>query len=182
MTPPYDLSIPGWMDESELQWLFDTASQMSSVVEIGCYQGRSTFALLQGCKGPVYAVDTWQDIMGNGERPHALFMQNLESRIGFERVWNQLRTCAMKSADAAKAFDAVPFLMTGLDMVFVDGDHLEAAVALDLELWTPKARKLIAGHDYHNPTWPDVTTVVDRVFGSRVQNPTGMIWAVEVLP
>jgi hypothetical protein len=48
MTPPYDLSIPGWMTEDELRWLHETAKSMASVVEIGCYQGRSTFALLQG--------------------------------------------------------------------------------------------------------------------------------------
>ena len=165
MPPPFDLSIPGWMDEAELQWLFDQASQMSSVVEIGCYQGRSTYALLQGCKGPVYAVDPWLDIMGTGEDNLRLFLANLQSRGRVPFIF------PMKSELAARN-------LPDADMVFVDGDHLEAAVALDLEVWGRKARKLICGHDYHNSDWPDVTTVVDRVFGSRVQNPVGMIWAV----
>jgi len=169
---PYDLSIPGWMDENELQWLHETANGMASVVEIGCYQGRSTFALLQGCPGPVFAIDPWVDIMGTGADNFALFCGNIFSRLP-KAEWQRLTMLRVKSSEVDRAFGPV-------DMVFVDGDHLEPGVALDLELWTPRAKKLICGHDYHNSEWPDVTKVVDRVFGSRVTNPTGCIWAVSL--
>lgn len=49
--------IQGWMNDKELRWLFETAKSMQSVVEIGCWKGRSTFALCcSGCPA-VYAVD-----------------------------------------------------------------------------------------------------------------------------
>ena len=52
--------IEGWMDIDELEWLHDTAVNMNTVVEIGAWKGRSTIALLQGCKGIVFAVDPWR--------------------------------------------------------------------------------------------------------------------------
>ena len=175
----YDLSIPGWMSESELQWLFDTASKMESVVELGCYQGRSTFALLNGCKGPVYAVDTWVDIMGTGADNASLFRQNLESRLGPDACRERLRMYPGTTAQAASIWDEMRIPRP--DCVFVDADHLEAGVLQDLVLWTPKAKRLICGHDYGNSDWPDVKTVVDRFFGeNRVKNPVGLIWAVEL--
>ena len=45
------------MTEAELQWLTERAAEASSVVEIGSWKGRSTAALLSGCKGTVTAVD-----------------------------------------------------------------------------------------------------------------------------
>ena len=174
----YDLSIPGWMSEPELQWLFDTASKMDSVVELGCYQGRSTFALLQGCKGPVYAVDTWQDFMGTGADNLGLFRENLRARLEAE-AFLRLMTYPGTTAQAAIAWDDLK--ISRPDMVFVDADHLEAGVLQDLTLWTPRAKRLICGHDYGNSDWPDVKTVVDRFFGeNRVSNPVGLIWAVEL--
>jgi methyltransferase family protein len=55
------------------------------------------------------------------------------------------------SADAAKA---VPD--GSLDFVYIDGNHVEAAVRADLAAWSPKVRRggLVAGHDY-------------RIFGNK---------------
>ena len=57
--------IRGWMELEELLWLNQTAKNMDSIVELGCFCGRSTYALLSGCmehnaghpNGTVYAVD-----------------------------------------------------------------------------------------------------------------------------
>jgi hypothetical protein len=171
----YDLSIPGFMEESELRWLFDTASQMTSVVEIGCYQGRSTFALMQGCRGVVYAVDPWLDIMSNRANNLALFVRNIQSRVS--RIGNpwpvNLRIVPMTSQEAAP-------MLPDVDMVFVDGDHLLPAVRRDIEIWTPKARRLICGHDYGNKDWPAVEQAVKERFGTGFTVPVGLIWAVNV--
>ncbi|MBU4356393.1 MAG: class I SAM-dependent methyltransferase, partial [Proteobacteria bacterium] len=60
--------IKGWMSQKELQWLYEQARNMDSIVEIGCWHGRSTHAFLSGCRGTVYAVDHWQGSPGaNGE-------------------------------------------------------------------------------------------------------------------
>jgi predicted O-methyltransferase YrrM len=63
--------IQGWMSETELLWLFNTAKEMNSVVEIGSWKGRSTHALLSGCKGTVYAVDHFLGSVDERETYHA---------------------------------------------------------------------------------------------------------------
>jgi hypothetical protein len=65
-------------------------------------------------------------------------------------------------------------------MVFIDGDHLEPAVRQDIDLWLPKAKRLICGHDFGNKDWPAVEKVVKERFGTRFTVPAGMIWAVNV--
>ena len=47
------------MYPAELEWLYKAAKRMKSIVEIGSWQGRSTYVLLSGCQGPVMAVDKW---------------------------------------------------------------------------------------------------------------------------
>ena len=47
----------------EAAWLYDMASQCESVVEVGCWKGKSTFVLAQACKGQVYAVDHFKGSM-----------------------------------------------------------------------------------------------------------------------
>lgn len=176
----YDLSIPGWMEEAELQWLHDRASEMDSVVEIGCYQGRSTFALLQGCKGLVYAVDPWFDIMRNGDNNLVRFILNIQSRASRVGLpWPiDLRIVPMRSQDAAP--DVLRANMGPVDMVFIDGDHTEESVKQDIDLWLPRTRKLICGHDFGNPDYPGVEKAVREKFGNRVQHPVGLIWSVEL--
>ncbi len=174
-TLPYDLSIPGYMEPNELQWLYDTARGVYSIVEIGCYQGRSTFALLQGCPGIVYAVDPWYDIMSDRANNLALFVRNIQCRVSkMGQPWPvNLRVMPMTSAEAAP-------MLPDVDMVFVDGDHLLPAVRQDLDLWIPKARKLICGHDYGNKDWPAVEQAVKERFGTGFVVPAGMIWAVNL--
>jgi hypothetical protein len=173
----YDLSIPGWMEPDELQWLYDRASEMDSVVEIGCYQGRSTFALLQGCKGPVYAVDPWIDIMRNGSDNLALFLANLCRRLDLS-AWRRLIPVLLPSAEAALAVDA--HARSRFDMVFIDGDHSYESVKQDIELWLPKTRKLICGHDFGNPDYPGVEKAVVERFGDAVTRGPGLIWSVRL--
>ena len=55
----YTNNIKGWMSKEELQWLHNQSLKMNSIVEIGSWYGRSTHALVSGCNGNVYAIDTW---------------------------------------------------------------------------------------------------------------------------
>jgi len=147
------------------------------VVEIGCYQGRSTFALLQGCKGPVYAVDPWIDIMRNGSDNLALFLANLCRRLDLS-AWRRLIPVLLPSAEAALAVDA--HARSRFDMVFIDGDHSYESVKQDIELWLPKTRKLICGHDFGNPDYPGVEKAVVERFGDAVTRGPGLIWSVRL--
>jgi hypothetical protein len=159
--------IWGWMSIAELEWLGAQAAEMNSVVEIGSLHGRSAFALLTACDGPVYCIDPWNDV---ADHCYGSFMgycghfPNLRPIRGFS-PWDAMN---------------VPTV----DMVFIDGEHSLEGITADIEAWLPRTRKLICGHDYvDHPQagFPDVKLVVDSVFGDRVTvAPDTSIWAVRL--
>src|SRR5215210_5073216 len=62
--PVVDHPVPGmhlwgWMTPDQLGWLSAQAARMQSVAEVGSLYGRSSFALLSACNGPVYCIDPW---------------------------------------------------------------------------------------------------------------------------
>lgn len=123
------------------QHLFTLATSMDSIVEIGCFFGKSTHALLSGCKGTVYAVDHFKGSLDKGD---ATF-----GRSGKEEFlcncgkFPNLVLMEMYSHEAAAKFED-----NSVDMVFIDAGHSEAEVTKDLQCWYPKCKKVICGHDY----------------------------------
>jgi hypothetical protein len=165
------MRVWGWMSPAELVWLEQTATTMRSVAEVGCLHGRSATALLEGCPGPVYCVDPWDDA---ADESYGSFLSNCGR-------YPNLRPVRGRSPGAAG-------LVPGVDMVFLDGDHNRAGVEADLAAWLPKTRRLICGHDYNHPGFPGVREAVDDVFGDAVRPAVGdgwgdgamSIWVVEV--
>lgn len=164
----YDNSIEGWMTKAELNWLYETAKEMDSIVEVGSWKGRSTHALLSGCKGTVYAVDTWKGSKDEQDGPHVeatvheilpQFKENLKE-------FKNLEIAEMESVEAAKQFED-----GSIDMVFIDGAHDYKSVKEDIEAWMPKAKKLICGHDWQ---WHTVQEAVTEKFG--VPDQVDTIW------
>lgn len=155
-------NITGMMSEDELRWLYQTARSMASVVEIGSWRGRSTHALLSGCKGTVYAVDEWDPNFAGIEPIHHQAMKDAR-RLFFENVggFKNLQVMEMTSIKAAEAFED-----KSVDMVFIDADHAYGSVMADIKAWLPKAVKMLAGHDYDPKQHPGVVKAVDEVFGS----------------
>lgn len=157
------VEIRGWMTRPEMQWLHDQAARMRSVVEIGCLIGRSTVAIASGCRGPVFAIDSW---FGEGGRKAlALFQANVSPYLN-------VHTIDMPSSAAA---DLVP----EVDMVFIDGDHSEAGITADLINWIPKTKVLLCGHDYGHPDYPAVKAKVDQFFTGD-HRMAGSIWYVQL--
>ncbi len=68
-----------------------------------------------------------------------------------------------------------------MDFVFIDADHSEAAVALDIEAWRDKVKPggWLGGHDY-SKRFPGVMKAVDKAFYGRVEHWPGSIWGVWV--
>jgi hypothetical protein len=147
--------IEGWMTQGELDWLYSKSQQMDSVAEIGSWKGRSTFALLSGCKGPVYAIDHFQGDP-NSERQkvakeediYEVFMKNVAH-------FPNLKVMRMSSLEAADKMDG-----NKIEMVFIDGNHDDASS--DIQTWLPKTTKLICGHDYNRES---VRKAVEEKFG-----------------
>ena len=168
-TPHRAEDIAGWMFGEELPWLSRTAATMQSVIEVGCWKGRSTFALLEGCPGTVYAVDHWKGSAGE-EVAHAEARQ----RDIFQDFWRNvghfpnLKVCRMASAEAAT-------VLPDVDMVFLDGGHEYEEICQDIRLWTPKAKRMICGHDSN---WPGVDRAIEGLLPGTKRG-EGSIWYIE---
>jgi predicted O-methyltransferase YrrM len=137
-------NIEGWMSQDELQWLHDRASEMESVAEIGSWMGRSTHALLTGCKGKVYAIDHFQGSpsernaaheRAKKEDIHSIFMKN----VGH---FPNLIVFKMDAIEASKHFED-----KSIEMVFYDADHEYPACKEIMAAWLPKCKKVFCGHD-----------------------------------
>jgi hypothetical protein len=159
------MHIWGWMSPAELTWLMEQAAMMESVAEIGCLHGRSAFALLTACPGPVYCIDPWND---EADHSYPSFMGNCGH---------------FPNLHAVRAFSPQAAAQVGpVDMVFIDGDHEYDSVIADINGWLPLTRKLICGHDYQNANggFPGVAEAVHEVFGAdSIHSPDDCaIWAV----
>ena len=96
-------------------------------------------------------VDPFYDFKNDGTGEHV----EIESRKVFEAEENKSRSRLIKATSEDFAKEVAD---ESLDFVFIDGDHSEAGVLLDLKLWTPKVRKhgVVAGHDLFNPAFDGV--------------------------
>src|SRR5262249_33639595 len=119
------MTIDGWMEKHDLEWLAEKASQHQTIAEVGCWMGRSTRALADNTPGKVWAVDHWKgseehqgSFKDNADNPDwcfNLFKQNLHDLIGTKVV--PLRN---SSVNVAYAFSSIGMK---LDMVFIDASH-----------------------------------------------------------
>jgi hypothetical protein len=166
-------NVPGWMDDDELIWLHDRASRMRSVVEVGSWKGRSSYALLSACTGPVFCVDHFEG------SPSETGDGNFHAEAKAANIYEQFRTNVARFSNvmivrkdsvlAARAFAAAGSLF---DMVFIDGEHTAEAVKRDLDAWRPLARRLLCGHDrFHD----GVKAVLEQS-GVAYRDGPGSLW------
>ena len=163
-------NIQGWMQPVELEFLYQEAKKANSVLEIGSWKGRSTHAILSGCKGMVTAVDHFKgsaqlgdatNQMGKVEDVYKQFMEN----VGH---FSNLRVIKATSREARVLLKDEKF-----DMIFIDGEHSYEAVKEDIGLWQGRAKKILCGHDYC-PPWPPVMQAVDESIAK--DGVAGSIW------
>lgn len=125
------------------------------MAEIGCYRGVSTSVFAQHAK-TVHAVDPW---MLNFDHYKELPFEMLSTAEGkFDLVAAKYPNIIKHkglSVEVAKEFED-----GSLDLIYIDGDHSEAAVRLDFASWIPKVKPggVISGHDYCL-----VGAIIDRV-------------------
>jgi len=161
--------IEGMMSIEELRWLSNIAKEMDSIVELGCWFGRSTHALLTNCRGIVYAIDPWS--------PSYIGPRAQEVRKGFFENTKDFKNLVIMEMESAKAVKA--FADKSVDMVFVDADHSQKSVIQDNALWLPKARKIICGHDYNPEKHSGVVQAVDKCYTGRFKL-VDTIWYVNL--
>lgn len=138
-------NIPGWMGGNEIQWLYETALKMESIVEIGSWMGKSTHALLSGCPGIVYAVDHFQGSPDERSGSHHEASER-DISINFLMYVGHFKNLRLIKGDSIEA--AKGFIKKSIDMIFIDGCHMKAAVRADILAWLPICKKMMCGHDF----------------------------------
>jgi glycosyltransferase involved in cell wall biosynthesis len=156
----YKNKVEGWCSNIELSFLYNTAKDMETIVEIGSWKGRSTNALASGCKGKIYAVDHFLGSKGEEEqhkeaKDDIVYNQFLENTKQFSNI----EVLRMSSEEAVKQFED-----KSIDMIFIDAEHTYEGIKKDIEIWLPKAKKIICGHDYCD-AWQGVKKGVQEKFG-----------------
>lgn len=170
-------NIDGWMRFEELQWLYNTAKTKENILEVGSWKGRSTSALLSGCKGIVTSVDTWKG--SQDDRDSTKWMAKQEDVFEtFKKNVGHFKNLNIHRAESTIA--AKDYLDEYFDMIFIDAEHTYEGVKSDIEAWLPKVKKdgLICGHDYVL-SWMNVIKAVDEKF-SHPDGTCLSIWWVDL--
>lgn len=103
-------------------------------IEIGVAKGYYSDKILNYSNLKVlYSVDPWE------EKPPNFFI----AKEKLEKYGTRSKIMRMTSKEASKHFTD-----KSLDFVYIDGDHSYEGVKQDIELWLPKTKGILAGHDY----------------------------------
>jgi SAM-dependent methyltransferase len=157
--------VEGWLRPEEAQWLYERALKSKRILEIGCFQGRSTISMLAAFPaGPhsMVVIDTFDarstSRMGEfaGDE-HALF-EKLVWNIKSKGLPLPLVICG--ESKQARLFSPQ------FDFIFIDGAHDEEAVRDDLETARRVALPgcIVAVHDYGDIGREGLTAAVHDFF------------------
>lgn len=122
-------------------------------VEIGVRFGESAQALLEFGVGLLCLIDPWENYDGYPERANP---------DGCERTLARLDAWKDRLVVYRMMSEAAALLVPEVDFVWIDGNHCYGYVKRDLELYWPKARHVLAGHDYCNVGDCEVKRAVDE--------------------
>lgn len=171
--------IIGFMPLGYLELLAEEASKHQSIVEVGCWRGRSTRVLCDNCPGKVTAVDTWrgspelvkdmrrmEELTNDPDWVFSEFLRNMDGVKNLE-IWRG------GSLEAAQYFAHVG---RTFDLVFIDALHDYDSVLADLKAWWPLVNSCLSGHDF---MFPDVRAALETVFPATAHAPNNAdMWVV----
>lgn len=159
------LKIQGWMSEKELQWLAEIAIQCKKIIEVGCYQGRSTRAMADNTTGIIYAVDPWNTAVYDNENRVIYYSDDTTRHFFIANLYDKIkdRTVIMFPNYFDTFLAPISALDIDIGMIFIDADHRYDSVVEDIKHAITFSPRIIAGHDY-SQQWPGVMKAVDELF------------------
>ena len=124
--------------DSELALLLKYSRQAEVLVEIGCYEGRTSAALAESGGGIVYSIDPF--LAGRAKIPYGHIIARTHCR---RKKLRNVQLIKGWSHEVATRF------VEDIDFLFVDADHSYSAIKRDWEDWFPKVKNggIIALHD-----------------------------------
>ena len=150
-------NIDGWLTDQEALGLYTVAHKLgknATVVEIGSWQGKSTYCIAKGLRyGKVYAIDPFNADAGldagseneyREKKGNSDLLENFTENMKCRGVLDKIKIMKGYSYDYIHAF-------TNIDFLFIDGDHSIPGTTLDFELFAPKILPggFLAFHDFY---------------------------------
>lgn len=134
-------------------WHDDQLGGRPVIVNIGAGSGTSGLAIYEGAASQTIRITI--DISAG--RPEGGIQNERNAFSNFQAPLGDYPTQIIADSPT------VAFLFSDLvvDMLFVDGGHMEDEIKADLDAWCPKVRKYILLHDYGSDVWPSVKYVAD---------------------
>ena len=157
LVPPRTMHSRG---ESAL--LAELARGRRRAVEIGVYEGSSALVLARELPldAELHLVEPFGTGMEFWEPADEQAVKAVVARATRRRGGPQVHWHVQTSEDAARGW------LAPVDLVFIDGDHSQAACRLDWELWSPHVASggVVIFHDANGGD-PGPTAVVEDLFG-----------------
>ena len=123
------------------------------ICEIGVKEGANFTTLLVPCIKKAVAIDIWAETGLISQNDDSLPVHKLDlhyqNMVSLSKRDQRVEVIKDFSPAVSSKFEDNFF-----DFVYIDADHTEEAVYLDLKAWWPKVRLggVLAGHDYVNVT------------------------------
>jgi hypothetical protein len=150
--------IDGFLSEAEGMALYDVAGRLRKeavILEIGSWQGKSTYCLARGlAEGKIIVIDPFNGDAGDDENSGRLYGKLLEEKQCdlFDRFQENMKRCGLTSKIEVRRGFSHEFVkeVPPLDVLFIDGDHSIKGCSFDYGAY---GQKVVPGgyllfHDY----------------------------------
>lgn len=166
------LKIQGWMKPVELSGLYDLAQEFihvgGSVLEVGSWKGKSSYVLGAVCAQKKAKLICLDNFVGT-DRNEAHYSE--AKNMGAKKFMQTFIVKNLMGMPVSYLVGDSRILHKKLknksfDLVFIDGDHNDPNITLDLDNYYPKTKtgKIFICHDYAQ-VCPDVVKAIDCKFG-----------------
>lgn len=146
------LQVDGWLSLDEAGALFDAAYfSPGPIVEIGSWQGRSTIPLAMGSQfgsgQPVICIDSFVGVpplnrkTAHGRNPgwQSSSPEALRANLDKFGCGDNVTIVPLSSLEAVpEVFNGTSPAVSGIGVLFIDGDHAYEAVYQDMRAYMPK--------------------------------------------
>lgn len=170
LTRALEISELSSMFVHDLQRLAELSQGCRRIVELGCYWGRSTRAMLDSSQARIWCIDHWnlpkdQHDRGVDDADMQVFLANIRD------VRDRVVILRMTTREAVGLLPR-----GGFDLVVIDADHSYEAVEFDIIHYAPLLRPwgILCGHDYRPSE--EVAEAVDELLTDAHVLHKGVVW------
>lgn len=175
-TKKYWETIEGWFNFHNLYTDMVGKFNDAIFVEVGAWKGKSSVFMAEMIKKSgrnikFFVVDIWEPFTQSGKLEEGVKMEDFLTNI--EPVKDYITPIKGNSLEVASQF-----FDYSIDFLFLDASHDYEHMRKELEVWTPKVKGIIAGHDY---MWGGVEQAVKEKFENVKLIPNTTCWLKSLL-